>query len=703
MSVPLIKQLGIDKSSVRATTESFLNIHANRIRAEFDPAQILKVYDSMKADLISYYKFLDKTYRDLRAQRMRLAIKLSQFDTSPDAPLISTQLVQKEQARVYLKKMQRNLIEDIKLKSNFNWVRDGEHSNKLFFRMVQRRVDITYIPEIKFKHWVSENHTQKKILIAASFAETFSKRIPSEESLRTVISAIETSHSLGARMFSQSSHDELSTLMDIKTINQAVAEDPSEDWLTKVISTLKMYKAAGADGIPNEFYYLLRFNKDLLYILKRVYEVSLDLGILPDSMSITYYKLLYKKGSFTTHEVATGALHSSPNDPRLLHNWRPIALLPCDSKILSAYVAQKLKTYMEEIITRTQQAFVPGRTILDNVMLMRMIIHHHMTTGHPAGLVFLDFAHAYDFISQEYILAILNKMNFPANLINIIKTTMTNQKGKVIVNGDLTVTININNGGKQGDPLFPLIYISAMEGLYALLDTNPLYKGIRTPSPERSYFKHQGYADDTAIAIGSDSEIAVVESIFKIFETASGNAIKPAKSFIIWVGSWANRTRTVYGIPPLPLGTNERYLGLQIGHDITKIDQWTSTIKKIKDILKYWNRFNLTIFGRTLLLNSSLLSQLWYKASLTEVSTREEKELLKLINSYFRKGKRNNTVSAATRVLPHSCGGLGQINAQVQLKLLRIKWIIRSNSGEDSLWIHYWDENVRNLKTVPEH
>ena len=58
----------------------------------------------MKADLISYYKYLDKTYRDLRAQRMRLAIKLSQFDTSPDAPLISTQLVQKEQARVYLKK-----------------------------------------------------------------------------------------------------------------------------------------------------------------------------------------------------------------------------------------------------------------------------------------------------------------------------------------------------------------------------------------------------------------------------------------------------------------------------------------------------------------------------------------------------------------------------------------------------------------------
>ncbi len=109
MSVPLIKQLGIDKSYVRVTSESLLNIHANKIRAESDPAQVLKLYDSLKADLIAYYKYLDKIHWDLRAQRMRIAIKLSKFDTSPDAPPISSQLVQKERARVYLKGLQRKL------------------------------------------------------------------------------------------------------------------------------------------------------------------------------------------------------------------------------------------------------------------------------------------------------------------------------------------------------------------------------------------------------------------------------------------------------------------------------------------------------------------------------------------------------------------------------------------------------------------
>ena len=82
---------------------------------------------------------------------------------------------------------------------------------------------------------------------------------------------------------------------------------------------------------------ILRQNSDLIQILKKVFECALELGRLPKSMSTTYYKLLYKKGTFTAHEVSTGALHNSPNDPRLLTNWRPIALIPCDSKLLSAY------------------------------------------------------------------------------------------------------------------------------------------------------------------------------------------------------------------------------------------------------------------------------------------------------------------------------------------------------------------------------
>ena len=47
---------------------------------------------------------------------------------------------------------------------------------------------------------------------------------------------------------------------------------------------------------------------------------------------------------------------------------------------------------------------------------------------------------------------------------------MMNQSGRVIVNGDLIDKFRVNNGGKQGDPLFPYIYILALEGLTAQLE-----------------------------------------------------------------------------------------------------------------------------------------------------------------------------------------------------------------------------------------
>ncbi len=93
---------------------------------------------------------------------------------------------------------------------------------------------------------------------------------------------------------------------------------------------------------------------------------------------------------------------------------------------------------MDEVITRAQSAFVPGRSIQDNIMLIMQVIHHHMHTKEGAGIIFLDFAHAYDYISQEYVMAVLTALNFPSSLLNAINMMMKDQTGRVIVNNDLT-------------------------------------------------------------------------------------------------------------------------------------------------------------------------------------------------------------------------------------------------------------------------
>ena len=99
-------------------------------------------------------------------------------------------------------------------------------------------------------------------------------------------------------------------------------------------------------------------------------------------------------------------------------------------------------------------------------MLIQQMIHCHNETNTKGGMLFVDFFHAYDYISQEYIIRIqvLNTMNFPANFINLVTTLMKDQKGRVLVNVYLSPEFEVNSGGKQGGPLFPLIYIIALFG-----------------------------------------------------------------------------------------------------------------------------------------------------------------------------------------------------------------------------------------------
>ena len=81
-----------------------------------------------------------------------------------------------------------------------------------------------------------------------------------------------------------------------------------------------------------------------------------------------------------------------------------------------------------------------------------------------------------------------------------------------------------------------------------------------------------GYADDTAIAIGDQHEKYALEHVFQVFEQASGNQIKACKSYTMWLGDWVSSDIIIYEVPPLKRGDTERYLGIQIGHDLAKID-----------------------------------------------------------------------------------------------------------------------------------
>lgn len=61
-------------------------------------------------------------------------------------------------------------------------------------------------------------------------------------------------------------------------------------------------------------------------------------------------------------------------DLALLKTWRPVALLCTDYKLLSKVLANRLKDFLDLVVHRDQSYRVPGRSIMDNMFLMRDLL-----------------------------------------------------------------------------------------------------------------------------------------------------------------------------------------------------------------------------------------------------------------------------------------------------------------------------------------
>lgn len=140
-----------------------------------------------------------------------------------------------------------------------------------------------------------------------------------------------------------------------------------------------------------------------------------------------------------------------------VNGWRPITTGSLVLRLFSRILTMRL-TRACPMNPRQRGFLASSNGCADNLMVLNGIIRHSREEGTSLAVVFVDFAKAFDSISHEHILSVLEQRLLDRHVIELIKNSYVDCVTMVGSGGDKTSPINMKVGVKQGDPMSPLSF-----------------------------------------------------------------------------------------------------------------------------------------------------------------------------------------------------------------------------------------------------
>ena len=169
--------------------------------------------------------------------------------------------------------------------------------------------------------------------------------------------------------------------------------------------------------------------------------------------------------------------------------------------------------------------------------------------------------------------------------------------------GNISDSFTLHRGCRQGDPLSPYIFILCAEILAIQIRNNNEIQGIKVRSKE---YKLTLYEDDSTLLLnGSERSLKVSLEILESFSKISGLHINYSKTEVIWIGSKSGSAEILCHNYNLEWGkTKFRLLGLNfnVNLDCMPKENFDCRLITIKNVLKNWDKRNLTPIGKIVVL-----------------------------------------------------------------------------------------------------
>lgn len=393
----------------------------------------------------------------------------------------------------------------------------------------------------------------------------------------------------------QKAIDDFLSNIELPTLNseakQCLDEEITLEELNEVISQLPNNKSAGPDGFSAEFY--KKFKNHLAPLMHRLIKNSKEQGKFPSTMYQANIVLIPKPG----------------RDKLQMSSYRPISLIPNESKIISKIFANRLKKYIGSIVHQDQTGFMPGRHIHFNLRRLFNIMYSKKHT--KACIIALDALRAFDQLEWEYMFAALTKFDFGTEFIKWIKIIYAYPVASVITNQDISNMFQLSRGTRQGCPLSPFLFAISMEPLAASIRQHLSITPIKTEG------RHQHlslYADDILLYISNpEKSIPPLFDLIDKFGSFSGFTINWEKSELMPISD--DLDKEFLEKVKFKIANNSfKYLGIMITRKPNLLLQlnWKKKVDQLKSDISFWKTLPMSMVGRINVIKMVVLPRFLY-------------------------------------------------------------------------------------------